>query len=51
MTQQGRNMYECVMIDDKTLFAHLLVISVFALHPCFSALIIYGKGKALALIN
>jgi hypothetical protein len=30
MTQQGRNMYECVMIDDKTLFVHLLVISVFS---------------------
>jgi hypothetical protein len=29
MTQQGRNMYECVTIDDKTLFTHLLVISVF----------------------
>jgi hypothetical protein len=29
MTQQGRNMYECVTIDDKTLFVHLLVISVF----------------------
>jgi hypothetical protein len=26
MTQQGRNMYECVTIDDKTV--HLLVISV-----------------------
>jgi hypothetical protein len=32
MTQQGRNMYECVTIDDKTLFVHLLVISVFVLH-------------------
>jgi hypothetical protein len=29
MTQQGRNVYECVTIDDKTLFVHLLVISVF----------------------
>jgi hypothetical protein len=29
MTQQGRNMYECVTIDDKTLLVHLLVISVF----------------------
>jgi hypothetical protein len=29
MTQQGRNMEECVTIDDKTLFVHLLVISVF----------------------
>jgi hypothetical protein len=29
MTQQGRNMLECVTIDDKTLFVHLLVISVF----------------------
>jgi hypothetical protein len=29
MTQQGRNMWECVTIDDKTLFVHLLVISVF----------------------
>jgi hypothetical protein len=29
MTQQGRNMQECVTIDDKTLFVHLLVISVF----------------------
>jgi hypothetical protein len=29
MTQQGRNMYECVTIEDKTLFVHLLVISVF----------------------
>jgi hypothetical protein len=28
MTQQGRNMYECVMFDDKTLFVHSLVISV-----------------------
>jgi hypothetical protein len=29
MTQQGRNMYECVTIDDKTVSVHLLVISVF----------------------
>jgi hypothetical protein len=29
MTQQGRNMYECVTIDYKTLFVHFLVISVF----------------------
>jgi hypothetical protein len=29
MTQQGRNMYECVTTDDKTLFVHLFVISVF----------------------
>jgi hypothetical protein len=29
MTQQGRNMHECVTIDDKTLFVHLLVIRVF----------------------
>jgi hypothetical protein len=29
MTQQCRNMYECVTIDDKTLFVHLSVISVF----------------------
>jgi hypothetical protein len=29
MTQQGRNMCECVTIDDKTLFVHLFVISVF----------------------
>jgi hypothetical protein len=29
MTEQGRNMWECVTIDDKTLFVHLLVISVF----------------------
>jgi hypothetical protein len=29
MTQQGQNMYECVTVDDKTLFVHLLVISVF----------------------
>jgi hypothetical protein len=28
MTQQGRNMQECVTIDE-TLFVHLLVISVF----------------------
>jgi hypothetical protein len=28
MTQQGRNMYECVTIDDKTVLVHLLVISV-----------------------
>jgi hypothetical protein len=28
MTQQGRNMQECVTIDDKTLFVHLLVINV-----------------------
>jgi hypothetical protein len=28
MTQQGRNMWECVTIDDKALFVHLLVISV-----------------------
>jgi hypothetical protein len=27
--QQGRNMYVCVTFDDKTLFVHLLVISVF----------------------
>jgi hypothetical protein len=30
MTQKGRNMYECVTIDDKALFVHFLVISVFA---------------------
>jgi hypothetical protein len=29
MTQQARNIEECVTIDDKTLFVHLLVISVF----------------------
>jgi hypothetical protein len=29
MTQQGRNMKDCVTIDDKTLFVDLLVISVF----------------------
>jgi hypothetical protein len=29
MTQQRRNMQEGVTIDDKTLFAHLLVISLF----------------------
>jgi hypothetical protein len=29
MTRQGRNMKECVTIDDKTLFVYLLVISVF----------------------
>jgi hypothetical protein len=29
MIQQGRNMLECVTIDDKTLFVHLLEISVF----------------------
>jgi hypothetical protein len=29
MTQQGRNMQECVTIDDKILFVYLLVISVF----------------------
>jgi hypothetical protein len=29
MTQQGRNMYEYVTIDDKTLCVHLLVICVF----------------------
>jgi hypothetical protein len=29
MTQQGWNMWECVTIDGKTLFVHLLVISVF----------------------
>jgi hypothetical protein len=29
MTQQGRNIYECVTIDDETLLVHLLVISVF----------------------
>jgi hypothetical protein len=28
MTQQGRNMLECVTIDDKTLIVYLLVISV-----------------------
>jgi hypothetical protein len=28
MIQQGRNMYERVTIDDKTLFVHLLVNSV-----------------------
>jgi hypothetical protein len=28
MTQWARNMYECVTIDDKTLFVHLLVISI-----------------------
>jgi hypothetical protein len=32
MTQQGRNMYECVTTDDKTLFVHLLVISVLYLY-------------------
>jgi hypothetical protein len=29
MTQQVRNTKECVTINDKTLFVHLLVISVF----------------------
>jgi hypothetical protein len=29
MNQHGRNMQECVTIDDKTLFVRLLVISVF----------------------
>jgi hypothetical protein len=29
MTQQGRNMLQRVTIDDRTLFVHLLVISVF----------------------
>jgi hypothetical protein len=29
MTQQGRNMQECVTIGDKTLFVYLLVISAF----------------------
>jgi hypothetical protein len=29
--QQGRNMYACVTIDDKTLFVHLLVISLFVI--------------------
>jgi hypothetical protein len=29
MTQQGLSMQDCVTIDDKTLFVHLLVISVF----------------------
>jgi hypothetical protein len=29
MTQQGQNMSQCVTIDGKTLFVHLLVISVF----------------------
>jgi hypothetical protein len=29
LTPQGRNMWECVTIDHKTLFVHLLVISVF----------------------
>jgi hypothetical protein len=28
MTQQGRNMYECVIIDEK-LFVHLFVFNVF----------------------
>jgi hypothetical protein len=37
MTQQSRNMYECVTIDDKTLFVYLLVISVFYN-------IVYGHG-------
>jgi hypothetical protein len=31
MTQQGRNMYECATMDDKTLFVHLLVIRVFGM--------------------
>jgi hypothetical protein len=29
ITLLGRNMQECVTIDDKTLFVHLLMISVF----------------------
>jgi hypothetical protein len=29
MTQEGWNMYECVTIDNKTLFVRLLVISIF----------------------
>jgi hypothetical protein len=29
MNQQGRNMQDCVAIDDKILFVHLLVSSVF----------------------
>jgi hypothetical protein len=28
MAQHGRNRQECVTIDDKVLFVHLLVISV-----------------------
>jgi hypothetical protein len=39
MTQQGRNMHECVTIDDKTLFVHLLVISVFV---NFSTALVYS---------
>jgi hypothetical protein len=34
MTQQGRNVQECVKID-KTLFVHLLVISVFVFENSF----------------
>jgi hypothetical protein len=29
MAQQGRNMSECVIIDEKKLFVHLLVFKVF----------------------
>jgi hypothetical protein len=35
MTQQSRNMWECVTIDDKTLFVHLLVISIFVIMLLF----------------
>jgi hypothetical protein len=38
MTQQGRNMYGCVTIDDKTLFVRLLVISVFVKRTTFETL-------------
>jgi hypothetical protein len=31
VTQQGRNIYECVTIDVKTLFVHLLSINLISI--------------------
>jgi hypothetical protein len=42
MTQQVRNMWECVTIDDKTLFVHLLVSSVFV---CTSSFNVHVGGR------
>jgi hypothetical protein len=50
MTQQGRNMEECVTIDDKTLFVHLLVISVCVLLFIFCVVSVYIRSSSLCLV-
>jgi hypothetical protein len=52
MTQQGRNMWECVTIDDKALFVHLLVISVFVIiHHSSCHLMLHLLSFSLNLIK